>query len=149
MALWFTLRTHVSHIYPEPGDQTRRLSLYQRLLSPQILQQLVPYLVGHEANNNNNTNTNSQHGTTGRGGLAPPPHLPAVSVDTSALGTADNSVIEMRPDSSAGPPGHGGHGGHDAPEWSNTKSIVILLLCTVLFSMIAGSLFDVTYLQSY
>lgn len=30
------------------------------------------------------------------------------------------------------------HGGHDAPNWSRTKSVVILLLATVLYAIIAG-----------
>ncbi|KAJ1732403.1 hypothetical protein LPJ72_003438 [Coemansia sp. Benny D160-2] len=36
----------------------------------------------------------------------------------------------------------GGHGGHDAPNWSKTKSALILCTCTVLFSLIAEVLVD-------
>ncbi|KAJ1910003.1 hypothetical protein H4219_006300 [Mycoemilia scoparia] len=33
--------------------------------------------------------------------------------------------------------GDGGHGGHDAPNWSKTKSAIILCVCTVVFALIA------------
>jgi Ca2+:H+ antiporter len=37
---------------------------------------------------------------------------------------------------------HNGGGGHDAPEWSKTKSAIVLLSSTVLFSMIAELLVE-------
>lgn len=33
-------------------------------------------------------------------------------------------------------------GGHDAPEWSKTKSAIILLVSTILFSLLAEKLVD-------
>lgn len=32
-----------------------------------------------------------------------------------------------------------GHGGHDAPSWSRTTSASVLLACTALYAIIAGS----------
>lgn len=39
----------------------------------------------------------------------------------------------------------GGHGGHDAPSWSRTVSASVLLSCTFLYAIIAGS----SYLMFY
>ena len=36
----------------------------------------------------------------------------------------------------------GGHGGHDAPSWSRTTSASVLLACTALYAVIAGTYFD-------
>jgi Ca2+:H+ antiporter len=38
--------------------------------------------------------------------------------------------------------GQAGHGGHDAPNWSRTKSTVILLGATVMYAIIAEILVD-------
>ncbi|KAI8835541.1 hypothetical protein BC829DRAFT_365347, partial [Chytridium lagenaria] len=38
--------------------------------------------------------------------------------------------------------GHGGHGGHDNPNWNSTKSTIVLLGATVMFSLIAEVLID-------
>ncbi|GAA6010621.1 hypothetical protein JCM11491_002997 [Sporobolomyces phaffii] len=37
----------------------------------------------------------------------------------------------------------GGHGGHDAPNWSRGKSVTVLLVCTLLYAVIAEILVDV------
>jgi hypothetical protein len=40
----------------------------------------------------------------------------------------------------AGGAGGGGHDGHDAPSWSRLVSASVLLLCTLLYAIIAGTL---------
>lgn len=45
------------------------------------------------------------------------------------------------------PPGavesaEGGHGGHDAPSWTRTTSLIVLISCTVLYAIIAEILVD-------
>jgi Ca2+:H+ antiporter len=55
---------------------------------------------------------------------------------TVADGEDDGATVEGA--TAAG----GGHGGHDAPNWSRTKSTVILLGATVLYAIIAEILVD-------
>lgn len=38
------------------------------------------------------------------------------------------------------------HGGHDSPNWSKSKSATVLLVCTVLYSIIAGMFSALTFL---
>lgn len=35
--------------------------------------------------------------------------------------------------------GQGGHGGHDGPNWNRKTSAAVLLVCTALYAMIAGT----------
>lgn len=55
-------------------------------------------------------------------------HLPDVEEDAATAGATTAHA--------------GGHGGHDAPNWSRTKSTVILLGATVLYAIIAEILVD-------
>ncbi|KAH6608167.1 Ca2+ transporter [Trichoderma cornu-damae] len=55
-------------------------------------------------------------------------HLPDVEEDAATAGAATAHA--------------GGHGGHDAPNWSRTKSTVILLGATILYAIIAEILVD-------
>ena len=43
--------------------------------------------------------------------------------------------------------GHGGHGGHDGPSWSRATSASVLLACTALYAIIAGTCFRVVILR--
>ncbi|PON25144.1 Ca2+:H+ antiporter [Trichoderma gamsii] len=61
-------------------------------------------------------------------GASRPSHLHDVEEDAATAGAA-----------TAHP---GGHGGHDAPNWSRTKSTVILLGATILYAIIAEILVD-------
>jgi len=36
----------------------------------------------------------------------------------------------------------GGHAGHDAPSWSRTVSVTVLLTCTFLYTLTTGILVD-------
>jgi Ca2+:H+ antiporter len=84
-----------------------------------------------------------------------PMHLPeSMTTDefTRAVAVATVSALrhhQNRPDSpvrlrtvsmNVGGEGEGGgHGGHDAPSWSRTTSASVLLICTVLYAAIAGT----------
>ncbi|KAL7972120.1 Ca2+ transporter [Trichoderma sp. SZMC 28014] len=61
-------------------------------------------------------------------GASRPSHLHDVEEDAATAGAATAHA--------------GGHGGHDAPNWSRTKSTVILLGATILYAIIAEILVD-------
>ena len=51
------------------------------------------------------------------------------------------SPVRMRASGAEMDAGGGGHGGHDAPSWSRTTSASVLLACTALYAIIAGTYF--------
>ena len=67
----------------------------------------------------------------------------AVAVATvSALRHQEAQATPGRYRASGGPEiddGAAGHGGHDAPSWSRVVSASVLLACTALYAIIAGS----------
>jgi Ca2+:H+ antiporter len=85
IGLWFTLRTHVSHIY---NDKRRQSQFTSDILSHDDLLE-------------------------------------------------DKHPAELHEEHTFSTPAEN-HGGHDAPNWSKAKSVVILLVSTVLFSLLAG-----------
>ncbi|ORX90339.1 hypothetical protein K493DRAFT_230854 [Basidiobolus meristosporus CBS 931.73] len=138
IGLWFTLKTHVKHIYHQPQHteaSKNRASLYQRLL-----QQIIPqhhYAVVHALEQNlDNPEANGTNPNAIVNGEHEVPHsspLPA-HVFENIENTAEDPYDEDDDDE--------GHGGHDAPEWGNKKSTIVLLSSTVLFAAIAELLVD-------
>lgn len=79
-----------------------------------------------------------------------PSHLPGnITTDEFTRAVAVATVSALRHQQARSPArarvsGHemddgGGHGGHDAPSWSRTTSASVLLACTALYAIIAGS----------
>lgn len=73
---------------------------------------------------------------------------PALTADdfTRAVAVATVSALRhqqhqesLKPQGAVGHVEGGGHGGHDAPSWSRLVSASVLLACTVLYAVIAGS----------
>ncbi|KAI8352983.1 hypothetical protein B0O80DRAFT_72964 [Mortierella sp. GBAus27b] len=165
IGIWFSLRTHVQQIWHEPqhssiGDS----SIYRKLLPIHIVQQLLHYGSGTQAESTHRPSGNP--GDPELGNLAQP------STDYQAT-SMNGGLYERRPPYSAPPtttqqgsrPGpelhpaahgllssipmdHGSlkhehddegeeHAGHDSPNWSKAKSATVLLSCTVLYSIIA------------
>lgn len=153
VALWFTLRTHAAHIYPEHNEPQRRLSLYRRLLSQQIVQQLIPYLSNHQQPPPNPSafaqeeprasvlvdlpSTADQSFQASE--LISPSQPSATLAIPAATPTATPAATEAAAEAGAQTGHKSGGGGHDAPEWSPFKSVIILLAATVLFALIAGN----------
>ncbi|KAJ1724961.1 hypothetical protein LPJ53_000815 [Coemansia erecta] len=182
IALWFSLKTHVKHIYSSPGSAPPNpivrhvLELFRRTLGPDGIARIA-----HRAprSRDDGEETEPPAGAeTGAGAEADgpvPPVRPAVRI--SRVSTAydpanapssmpnvprlselprvlaadpedqlpDLGLLEHvadDPSAAAAAEGSGSHGGHDAPNWSKTKSALILCLCTVAFSLIAEVLVD-------
>ncbi|KAK9766049.1 hypothetical protein K7432_005147 [Basidiobolus ranarum] len=133
IGLWFTLKTHVKHIYHQPhpsNSKKNRASIYQRLLQQIIPQHQYAATNAMEQQGLNNVegsavdpNTNTNGEGLGASNINP---LPANVFDT-----IENNEDPYDDDDDDE------HGGHDAPEWGNKKSTFILLSSTVLFAAIA------------
>ncbi|KAK9764952.1 hypothetical protein K7432_007097 [Basidiobolus ranarum] len=145
IGLWFTLRTHVKHIYhqPPPEDDKNRVSLYQRLLKqiiPQHHYATVHALEQQQLNNGGETTLQNlfspEPPVAGEENGSPhssPLPLPANVFEN--LENANDNLFEDDEDEDE-------PGGHDAPEWSNKKATIVLLSSTVLFALIAEVLVD-------
>ncbi|KAJ1921611.1 hypothetical protein IWQ60_006730 [Tieghemiomyces parasiticus] len=87
--------------------------------------------------------THDSHFSGSQAASAHPHHHILAAAAAAAAAKADPAAIAYSTsDEEEDAAASGGHGGHDAPNWSKTKSAVVLLACTVLFSAIAELLVD-------
>ncbi|KAH7103478.1 hypothetical protein BKA62DRAFT_697048 [Auriculariales sp. MPI-PUGE-AT-0066] len=175
IGLWFSLRTHASQIWQNPqqllhGDPTAggtgRMSIYHKLLNPQILvQNRRPESITRKPSIASTSGGRSAsfgpaytpliesvNQAVRNTGIQPPAQVNAEEF-TRAVAVA--TVSALRHQVSPGRPRHvhsgatdehaadGGHGGHDAPNWSRFTSATVLLGCTALYAGIAEVLVDV------
>lgn len=169
IGIWFSLRTHVKQIWHEPQQPSiRDSSIYRKLLPTHIVQQLLHYGSGNHAagpprplSTNGNaemgqaTETTDYQATATRGGLnegrsqsepggnTGPALHPAAHGLLSSLSMEQESYKHGHEDEE-----DEAHGGHDSPNWSKGKSATVLLGCTVLYAIIAGEKFSLTYWAS-
>ncbi|ORX98834.1 hypothetical protein K493DRAFT_257846 [Basidiobolus meristosporus CBS 931.73] len=143
IGLWFTLRTHVKHIYHHANADVdkSRVSLYQRLL-----QQIIPqhhYATVH-AIEQQHLNGNGGGENTLQNLFAPEPLPTAEEHGTPQSSPLPANMLENLGDANLFEDDEDDeeHGGHDAPEWGNKKSTIVLLSSTVLFAAIAELLVD-------
>lgn len=166
VCLFFTLRTHTKIIYSPPTNPSRALqNIYKSLLPNYILQQLHLNESNNQDSNNGIQEQDVSGGIEdGASPSADSHRIPVVteeeaanfsgveqldpiplSVHQSLLdGTVltheqNQSILKHAQDLFKGDDEDDEEEtvGHDAPEWSKTKSAVILCACTVLFSLIA------------
>ncbi|KAJ3260424.1 hypothetical protein HK103_000566 [Boothiomyces macroporosus] len=142
VGLWFTLRTHAAHIYPEKKKKTPRLptiELEATLVSPHP-ESSQPERSSHPQRrkigrtksvvSNTSTNPSIRKRRNHLSKLKTTPlntshHAPSTPVDNSSESSSDDE----------------GHG-HGNPGWDLAKSAGILLGCTVAYSLIAEVLID-------
>ena len=161
VGLWFTLGTHASKIYPK--KKPKRQSHNQRLAGLSPLSPASP--LGPE------TTASSSTGATGRPGymsglrerrrqeggsrpysIATPNSILAQrsnTVQSSESFNQQHHALFLRSqrqsfheELSSSDDEDEGEGGHDHPGWGSFKAAIVLLLCTVLYSIIAEVLID-------
>ncbi|BFZ57187.1 hypothetical protein PYCC9005_004238 [Savitreella phatthalungensis] len=130
IGLWFTLRTHAALIWQTP--------LHEDKTGVETAARHGDLSSGAQSGRFHETDS---HRSTSA----------AIETSSGARPTSDtlrplpSSRGEERQDSLVAtgvPQAVPGHGGHDAPNWSRTKSVVILLMATVLYAVIAEILVD-------
>ncbi|KAG9304178.1 hypothetical protein G9A89_019740 [Geosiphon pyriformis] len=167
IGLWFTLRTHASllwqtsHHHPtfsETADSSinRNASIYKRIIPLHILQNLIPHssLLSHPTENNINSTPaphSTGHSNSNRNlrPLSAPGHIgqqsdhsilpdenlhiAQVAVAAATLAAQNQRALRHAHE----PEEEEEHGGHDSPNWSKLKSGIVLVVCTLLYSIIA------------
>ncbi|KAJ3274218.1 hypothetical protein HDV01_003291 [Terramyces sp. JEL0728] len=141
IGLWFTLRTHAAHIYPEKKKKHIRLptvELEATLVSPEpshpdkIVNQLRSKKPSRTKSVASNSSTN--------------PSIRKRKTHLSKLKTTPLSSVQQTPstpvDNSSDSSSEGDGHGHGSPGWDLAKSAGILLGCTVAYSLIAEVLID-------
>ncbi|OMH85806.1 putative cation exchanger [Zancudomyces culisetae] len=161
VALWFALNTHAAHIY------SQNISINDRV---EGLWRTLKRLVQLNAKENSPIHlglTDSEFGSQTKQRVtfsSAEPHSHISGIKKRAGHTTDSPILpspsvvklsQMKPIYAADPEDQlpdqdvlewkseqqgGGH--HDAPNWSKTKSALILCLCTLAFSLIAEVLVD-------
>ncbi|RHZ86127.1 hypothetical protein Glove_54g38 [Diversispora epigaea] len=169
--VWQTSQHHqnqnqVSTDNQDSRDHQTRLSLYKRLSPLQLLQQLL-----HLSNPTSTSNPNQPNTTTERPISAPsqlsqlPTHhvqfpLPGSSNENTNLMSQDQNIHFATVAAAAASLAAQAQqfdeeeeeeiAGHDSPNWSKLKSGIILILCTILYSIIAEILVvNVNVIQSH
>lgn len=144
IGLWFTLRTHAAMIWQTPTSAELHSHVYQAhpaatpTSSLPIVNPASSSSQPGPASQNNtviaNININTKNKQNKRDGeqltaVAPIPVIPVSTGNNAVIPTADaNLTVALGTDNG---------GGHDAPNWSRTKSTVILLIATFMYSIIA------------
>lgn len=151
IGLWFTLRTHAAMIWQTPTSA----ELHGHTIQPLIAAgsgTVTSFLPIHSANPpalSTAVSTGAgatQEGITSRSKSntakkdASSQLTPVAPVPITSLG--DPPVIHLADPNLAVAVGADNGGGHDAPNWSRTKSTVILLGATFMYSLIAEVLVD-------
>lgn len=137
--LYFTLKTHASLIWATNSHEQQAIQSKKEaggLKSPSIIsldQNPLPKL--HASSRHDNYNSTASKS----GILSPTLEGPRKRKQgTPKLGPVD----QVNKDSEADMTMNEDSGGHDAPNWSNSKSTVILLGSTILYAIIAEILVD-------
>lgn len=162
IGLWFTLRTHSKHIWSTPqhhheggsGNAHRDSSVYKRLIAD-----MFPSLPGGQRHSSASqaggpsTTTYATSPSVSRIGShrdhRPGPIMPNLTAEENmhlahnvaevAAAAATLAVQNQRRNHyDFGPE----QGGHETPNWSRSKSAVVLLTCTALYAIIAEILID-------
>lgn len=138
VGLWFTLRTHAALIWQTPtaseltGQHQHQQQIQHAISQPQLILPLhseSPKTVEHP-DGKPLKRTNSRK-------------LQQILVEPIPIQDPNLAVAATVPAAVGGHHEGGQHeGGHDAPNWSRTKSTVILLSATVLYAIIAEILVD-------
>ncbi|KAJ3319567.1 hypothetical protein HDV06_006215 [Boothiomyces sp. JEL0866] len=142
VGLWFTLRTHATHIYPEKKKKPSRL--------PTI--ELEATLVSPHAEHSQSENTTRQqrkkpprsksvvsNSSTNPSVRKRRNHLSKLkSTPLNTIHQSPSAPVDHSSESSSEDEGHG----HGSPGWDLAKSAGILLGCTVAYSLIAEVLID-------
>ena len=153
VGLWFTLRTHAAMIWQTPLHEEKADLVAQAHASHSI--------VGTAGLTDRRTSLRSDGAearNVDRPGSGPDErHADPSSTLRDASGAGARRADQSRGTAKrVGVPHHDqphehaqhneepalSHGGHDAPNWSRTKSVVILLVATVLYAIIAEILVD-------
>ncbi|KAJ1899456.1 hypothetical protein LPJ66_002096 [Kickxella alabastrina] len=171
IALWFSLKTHVKHIYSSNHTSNpivrHVLELFRRAIGPdginlaaqrnvRVRDEQLPLTGDLEAAAEGSVRQHQQPSRISRmpSGYDPAnapssmPNVPRLSQLPRVLAAdpddqlPDLALLEGVADGVAAGDGHSGHGGHDAPNWSKSKSAFILCACTVAFSLIAEVLVE-------
>ncbi|CAG8516639.1 23337_t:CDS:2, partial [Racocetra persica] len=140
IGLWFTLNTHAalvwqsSHQTPEPEQ-----SIYRRLVPLHILQQLLPH---HSTQDSPVGTTHSARPTSAPDSNTDINHNSPLNdrnihLDTIAAAVSFAENQQLRPTTYESDEEIVGH---DSPNWGKTKSVVVLLTCTILYTLIAEML---------
>lgn len=153
IGLWFTLRTHAAMIWQTPTSSelmthTQSIQLVSNTSSvPTSLLPIVnPASLNSSSNGkasstgtktpkkdgNKDSNKDNNKNTSQSADASPIAVIP-VAVGPDAATTDPNLLVAVGADNG---------GGHDAPNWSRTKSTVILLVATFMYSIIAEVLVD-------
>jgi len=157
IGLCFSLGTHASlvwHSYHahESEPSTGRASIYKRLIPLHMLQQILPGSAHYNAQGSGlhqdlptpnprpqSAPTSAVHYDTYNmaqvaAAAAAAAAVAATTSDSANLGTHPTPSVRHahEPEEDEEP------GGHDSPNWSKFKSGVVLVLCTIAYSFIAG-----------
>ncbi|KAF0377007.1 Sodium/calcium exchanger protein-domain-containing protein [Gigaspora margarita] len=140
IGLWFTLHTHAalmwqsSHHTPE-HDQ----SIYRRLVPLHILQQILPLSSQQSGPVGTNNAARPMSAPEINTNLSPNSSLPDGSIPFDTIAAAAATLAEDQRFRHAYETEEEASG-HDSPNWSKEKSVVVLLTCTVLYTVIAEML---------
>lgn len=131
IGLWFTLRTHAAMIWQTPTSS----ELHNQVQNPQSVSNVASVPVSllpivNLASQSTSANSNGA-GSGNKGQKKSVDHLAEVAPIPAGVDTNVAVVI-----------GAENSGGHDAPNWSRTKSTIILLIATFMYSVIAEVLVD-------
>lgn len=132
IGLWFTLRTHAASIWQNP-TVSELGHAYNIVVPPQLVTTAAAAAAG---------TFTSFSGTEEPNGFEPDKKFKKDKL-TSVDPVPISLLPTPTPGAGAGPEvGEPAPGGHDAPNWSRTKSTVILLGATLLYAVIAEILVD-------
>lgn len=128
IGLWFTLRTHAAMIWQTPTSSELHSQVLPHGAAPQSILPLT-----NDPSSGVSTGVHTAGSVSARAA-----RTGSKSGPVSGHAEANRTVVVVPPqveDVSAGQ--HAEGGGHDAPNWSRTKSTVILLGATILYAVIA------------
>ncbi|KAI9260007.1 hypothetical protein EDC94DRAFT_635370 [Helicostylum pulchrum] len=163
IGLVFSLHTHVDMVWKSNDTSPKKnanLTYYERLMPTHIISQLIHHTPVQEQDGESQT-----HVTTSTSPIAALHGTPqdTAHISYASIGSSSGSVPVLNAAGTASSPGAANltttylhtreigeedeedeeeAAGHDSPNWSKTKSFVILFGCTLLYSLIAEILVD-------
>ncbi|KAG2236654.1 hypothetical protein INT48_000209 [Thamnidium elegans] len=166
IGLVFSLHTHVDMVWKSNDTSQKKnanLTYYERLMPTHIISQLIHHAPPQEQDSESQT-----HGNTSTSQIAALRGTPqeAAHISYTSIGSGSSPIPVLNAAGTASSPSLAGGpnlattylhtreigeededeeeeaAGHDSPNWSKSKSFIILFGCTLLYSLIAEILVD-------
>ncbi|CAG8789799.1 22192_t:CDS:2, partial [Dentiscutata erythropus] len=143
IGLWFTLHTHAALMWQQQSSHhasEHDQSIYKRLVPLHILQQILPQSSQHNGPVGTTTATRSMTEPIPSTNISPTSPLPGNNIPFDTIAAAAATIAENQRLRHAYESEEEEAAGHDSPNWSKVKSVIVLITCTILYTVIAEML---------